>query len=98
MAGLLMDSEIEGASVATCAIITCAAAPNIEFIHDRMPATIKRGDWREWLDPDVSASHALQLMHGEVDLTAGLASRRVNSTRNNGPSLLIPDRQPDVLM
>jgi putative SOS response-associated peptidase YedK len=102
MAGLIMESEIEGVPQQTCAIITLAAAPNIETIHDRMPATIPRDAWDEWLDPSVGASDSLGLMRAEKDLSASPVSRRVNSIRNNGASLLTledsPPIPPDVLL
>ena len=102
MAGLIMESEIEGVPQQTCAIITLAAAPNIETIHDRMPATIPRDAWDEWLDPSVGASDSLGLMRAEKDLLASPVSRRVNSIRNNGASLLTPEDSPpgppDVLL
>jgi putative SOS response-associated peptidase YedK len=102
MAGVIMESEIEGVPQQTCAIITLAAAPNIETIHDRMPATIPRDAWDEWLDPSVGASDSLGLMRAEKDLSASPVSRRVNSIRNNGASLLTledsPPIPPDVLL
>lgn len=96
MAGLILESEIEGIPQQTCVIITLAAAPNIESIHDRMPATIPRDVWDEWLDPSVGASDSLALMRAEKDLFASPVSRRVNSIRNNDASLLTPEDSPPI--
>lgn len=90
MAGLIMESEIDGNPQLTCAIITLGAASNIESIHDRMPATIPGKYWDEWLDPSLGSADALKMMQREDDLSATPVSRRVNSIRNNDPSLLVP--------
>jgi putative SOS response-associated peptidase YedK len=35
----------------TCAIVTTAANPLVEAVHDRMPAILAPEDWSRWLDP-----------------------------------------------
>lgn len=88
MAGMIVTSEVEGIEQPTCAIVTLAAAPNIEGIHDRMPATIRSENWDGWLDPDVSGADALMLMEADPHMLARPVSRRVNSIRNNDASLI----------
>ncbi len=88
MAGLIVDSEIDGQSLRTCAIITLPAAPNIGMIHDRMPATIAHEVWDDWLDPDLSPIDAVMLMNSDPDLIARAVGREVNSIRNNDSSLV----------
>lgn len=90
MAGIIMESEVDGVLQPSCAIITLGAAPNIELIHDRMPATIPRAFWNDWLDPSVGPVDSLMMMQAETDLCALPVSRRVNSIRNNDSSLLNP--------
>ena len=42
----------DAASIASCAIITVAANPQLERLHDRMPAVLAPEEWELWLDPD----------------------------------------------
>jgi putative SOS response-associated peptidase YedK len=94
MAGLIVESQIGDQAQPTCAIITLGATPNIGMIHDRMPATIAREAWDEWLDPRISVADALMLMTADPDLNAYAVSRKVNSIRNNEPSLIDPISRP----
>ena len=88
MAGLVVQSEIHGQLVATCAIITLAAAPNLEAIHNRMPACIDPGDWDDWLDPSIDAPAAVELLVARSDLQSIRVDRGVNSVLNNSPALI----------
>ncbi len=88
MAGLIADSVIDGQEVHTCAIITLAAAPHLEPIHDRMPACIKSKNWDAWLDSSIEVHAALDLLVARTDLQAIPVGRAVNSVRNNSPVLI----------
>ena len=88
MAGLVTDSVIDGQVVPTCVIITLAAAPNLESIHDRMPACIDSAHWDDWLDSSIDVHMALDLMVARSDLQAIPVGRQVNSVRNNSPALI----------
>lgn len=88
MAGLITDSVIDGQVVPTCVIITLAAAPNLESIHDRMPACVDLAHWDDWLEPSIDVHMALDLMVARSDLQAVPVSRKVNSVRNNSPALI----------
>ncbi len=88
MAGLIIESQIGDQKQPTCAIITVSAASNIDMIHDRMPATIAHDRWSDWLNPNIYVVDALMLMSADPDLIAHAVSRRVNSIRNNEPSLI----------
>jgi putative SOS response-associated peptidase YedK len=88
LAGLIADSMIDGQAVATCAIITLAATPNLEAIHDRMPACISSKNWDAWLDPSIGVHEALALLVARSDLRAFPVGRGVNSVRNNSPVLI----------
>jgi len=96
MAGLIVESQIGDQSQPACAIITVGAAPNIDMIHDRMPALIAPEAWNDWLDPGISAADALMLMNADTDLNAYAVSRKVNSIRNNEPWLIDPISQPII--
>jgi len=95
MAGLIADSVIDGQPVHTCAIITLAAAPNLEPIHDRMPACISSKNWDAWLDPSIDVQAALDLLVARTDLQAIPVGRAVNSVRNNSPVLIEELRDAD---
>jgi putative SOS response-associated peptidase YedK len=80
-------------SVRTCTIITTAAGPDMEGIHDRMPVILEADALDPWLDPAnhdrdeleamVRASPLPTLEHYPVDL-------RVGNVRNDGPELVEP--------
>ncbi len=95
MAGLIADSVIDGQVVCTCAIITLAAAPNLEPIHERMPACISSKNWDAWLDPSIDVQAALDLLVARTDLQAIPVGRAVNSVRNNSPVLIEELRNAD---
>ena len=83
----------DGQAVLTCAVITTAAGPDMEGIHDRMPVILEAGALDPWLDPAnhdrdeleamVRASPLETLRHYPVDL-------RVGNVRNDGPELVEP--------
>lgn len=98
LAGLIVTTEVEGLKQLACVIITLAAAPNIESIHNRMPATISPKNWDDWLDPDVTGADALMLMDADPHLLARPVSRRVNSIRNNDASLIEPEPHQERLI
>jgi len=44
--------------MATCTILTIAASPEVERVHDRMPVVLAPAAWRAWLDPAMTDSAA----------------------------------------
>jgi putative SOS response-associated peptidase YedK len=82
----------------TCTVITTEASDDVGRIHDRMPMTIPRKDWAQWLDPVVGPDQAggllVPAMAGE--LVAYPVSTLVNSVKNNGPELIEPLPPEDV--
>lgn len=81
------------------AVITLAAEPGLDTVHDRMPLVLPTDRWSAWLDPAVTDADSVH------DLSTGLPSGRfaavpvglaVNSVRNDGPGLLEP-AAPDSL-
>jgi len=74
----------------TCAIVTAAARPPVERLHDRMPVVVPRDRWDVWLDPDADTAE-LQAVLGpppEAPFTTRAVSTRVNDVRNNDAALL----------
>lgn len=77
-------------------IITTAAEPGLDRVHDRQPVVLERSDWQEWLDPattDPDTVRALLEPGQPGRFEAYPIGTAVNTTRNNGPHLL--DRLPD---
>ena len=70
--------------------LTTAANPLVAELHDRMPVILSPRDYAAWLDPAAARPdlEALLAPYPAEDMEAWPVSRRVNSPRNNDPSLL----------
>ena len=84
----------------TYAIVTTAAEPGLDRIHDRQPLVLERADWFDWLDPtqkelSVVKTHLEFSRPGRFD--AYPVGTAVNSTRNNGELLLLPLARADLV-
>lgn len=89
--GLAADDP--DAWLATFTIITTAAEPGLDRIHDRQPVVLDRTDWAAWLDPDLTdpdAVAALVRTREPGRFTAYPIGREVGSSAANGPGLLRP--------
>lgn len=53
-AGLWSRITWKGEEIETCTIVTRAAVPPLDRVHDRMPVIVAPDDYREWLNPTVS--------------------------------------------
>lgn len=83
----------QGEEVDTVATITVPAGPDVDYIHDRMPAILQAEQFDAWLD-------VRGVRFGEVKafieplpaqtLAAHPVSTRVNSATNEGPDLIEP--------
>jgi putative SOS response-associated peptidase YedK len=77
----------------TFAVITTSAEPGLDVIHDRMPLVLPHDRWRDWLDPQVrdqDAVRALIVPPPPGRFAALAVTKLVNSVRNDGPELLEP--------
>lgn len=88
------DTDPE-AWLTTFTVITTAAEPGLDRIHDRQPLVLERDDWGQWLDPGSTADgvHGLLLPDGPPApgrFDAYPVSSAVSSSRNNGEQLLLP--------
>lgn len=87
------DGDDPAAWVTTFTIVTTAAEPGLDRIHDRQPLVLEPDLWDRWLSPDVTAEATVQEM---LDVArpgrfeAHPVSRAVSSNRNNGPELVDP--------
>ncbi len=53
------ESQTTGEILETCTILTTAANPVLQPVHDRMPVILAPQDYDRWLDPDQNQSAAL---------------------------------------
>jgi putative SOS response-associated peptidase YedK len=87
------DADDPGAWLATYTIVTTAAEPGLDVIHERMPFVMPPERWDRWLDPelqDPDTVRALLVPPEPGRFSATAISTRVNNVRNNGPELLEP--------
>jgi putative SOS response-associated peptidase YedK len=79
--------------VESCSIITTRPNQLVAPIHDRMPVILPRDVEDAWLDPELPRDHALELLqpYEPGAMTMRLASRLVNSVKNEGAALLRPE-------
>ena len=75
-------------------IITDASDEGMVDIHDRRPIVFGPEAAREWLEADLSASRAEQLMHEAgrkvADFEWFAVSKAVGKVANHGPELIEP--------
>ena len=79
----------------TFSIITTRANRLLEPVHDRMPVILDQRAAEDWMNPsekDLVRLKALLLPAPEDVLVLSPASSLVNSVKNDGPELLMPDR------
>jgi putative SOS response-associated peptidase YedK len=79
--------------LSTFTILTTAAEPGLDRIHDRQPLVLEPEDWSTWLDPLVSDPAELRdllAFREEGRFTAYPVTTAVNRTANTGPELLLP--------
>ena len=92
-AGLYEHWEGEGQIIESCTIIVGEPNDMIARIHDRMPCILDPKDYDRWMDTEVTdAEQLLPLLrpHPAGKMALYPVSRKVNSPRNQGPSLLDP--------
>lgn len=74
-------------------IITTAAEPGLDRIHDRQPVVLDRDDWATWLDPAVTDPDDVRRVLTSQPVgrfEAWPVSTAVSSSRSNGPGLIEP--------
>ena len=80
-------------------VLTCSAAPNILHIHHRAPLALTPNYWDAWLDKEKDESSLGSLTKSDQPLwNANQVSSRINSSSNNGPDLLSPDKGKQSLL
>jgi putative SOS response-associated peptidase YedK len=86
----------EGEVIESCAIVTQAARPPVEAIHDRMPLVLEPAVWDRWLDPRLTdpASLGSLLAARSPELIAYAVSPYVNDPRHDDAGCLEPAPEP----
>lgn len=76
----------------TFIIVTLAASPQIEHIHNRMPVILKGDVLSAWMDPKRGKEDALSLLQENrgTDLVYHPVSKAVGAMANKGPELIDP--------
>lgn len=85
------DRDDPQAWLTTFTIVTVAAEPGMDRLHDRQPLVLEPGDWERWLDPSrTSPEDVADLLRGRPPgrFAAYPVSAAVNSIRSTGPQLL----------
>ncbi|MGB3762649.1 MAG: SOS response-associated peptidase [Ornithinimicrobium sp.] len=75
----------------TFAVITTAAEPGLDRIHDRQPVVLDSDRWQSWLDPTLHDRDEVEALLQPPDpgrFTTWPVSAAVNAVGNNSPSLL----------
>jgi putative SOS response-associated peptidase YedK len=86
----------DGTAVESCTHITLPANELMHFIHNtgshphRMPAMLKREDHEVWLHGTPDEARATLQQYDQGLMVAYEVSTRVNSTKNNGATLIEP--------
>ena len=85
--------------VESFAVLTCAANPELEFVHNRQPVMLSLDSAQQWLDPDTTAE-ALQSLCGSdlpLALDAIPVSTYVNNARHKDDRCVEPIGEPVVI-
>lgn len=87
------DSDDPRAWLSTFTILTTAAEPGLDRIHDRQPLVLEREQWSAWLDPDLQDPDAvagLLLPAAPGRFVGHPVAAAVGAAASNGPQLLDP--------
>jgi putative SOS response-associated peptidase YedK len=86
------NQKATGELVRSCTIVTTAANNAMSQIHDRMPVPLSDQTARLWLDPEMGAEQAYELL-GQVSddyFQTTAVSNYVNNSRHEGPECIDP--------
>lgn len=85
--------------IESCAMVTTAAAPAMDWLHHRMPVMLSLDEAREWMNPETSKARLQQIMAQglSADLQAVPISPRVNSGRDKTAAVLEEEGDPVVI-
>ena len=78
-----------GEVVRSFTVLTTAANPTLQALHDRMPVVLERADWPLWLGEATGTPNAL-LAPSAAALKRWRVGLGVGNVRHDGPDLLAP--------
>ncbi len=87
-------------AIESCTICTTSANTFMQSFHERMPVILPRGMAAPWLDPTNDEPDTIKPLLAQFpaeEMQAWPVSPRVNSVRNDDPSLTQPVRPPASL-
>jgi putative SOS response-associated peptidase YedK len=89
LAGLWAQASVDGATLVSFTVLTCAAGEATRHLHPRSPVVLAEGDWDLWLTP---GSEAAGLMRPAPDdrVVMTEVGPAVGNVRNDGPELIAP--------
>jgi putative SOS response-associated peptidase YedK len=81
----------DGQSLFSCSILTKAAAPSVQDVHDRMPVVLKSNHQHAWCERNIIEPEqvAAMIVEASNDFVHPV-STRVNGSRTDGAELLQP--------
>ena len=88
--GIWQEWSAGGLSHTTCAIVTCAAGPQMASIHTREPVTLSPDDWPKWLGEQGKGAALLMKAAPDDTYRCHRVDPAVNSNRADGPELIEP--------
>ncbi len=90
LAGLWEYWNADDRDIVSATVITTAAGPDLEGIHDRQPVVLDPDRWERWLDPGLEDRDELEAMLVATPgtLRHWVVGQDVGSVRNDGPQLV----------
>lgn len=85
--------------LASFTIVTTAAEPGLDRIHDRQPVVLDRDRWADWLDPATTDPDEVRALLADAPtgrFEAWPVGRGVGSGRSNGPGLVEPVAESEL--
>lgn len=89
------DPSSDDAMFCSVAMMTTSATGRLAEIHHRMPVLVDVEEMEEWLDPESALPGWALAPRGPMDVEVRAVTTRVNSVRNNDPSLIEPLTLPE---
>lgn len=89
-AGIWQNWERDGEAFVTCAIVTCAAGPEMYEIHHREPVQLLPEAWATWLGETEDKAAPLMQPTADGFYQRHRVATQVNSNRAEGASLVEP--------
>ena len=80
-------------------ILTTSAPSNLSHIHSRVPVILHQKIWNHWMDPESSEPELQEILKLKPpEISAYQVNSSVNSSRNDGPDLLLPGSGKQALL